>query len=161
MSASAVRAAILTISSSRAAGRAGDESGDRLTEFARSLGAEIAARDLLADDQAAIEAHLCRWADADRYELILTTGGTGFSPSDVTPEATLAVIERNAPGISQAMLAASAQHTSNWMLSRAAAGIRGRSLIINFPGNPRSIEQAGGAISGALPHALALLAAER
>jgi molybdopterin adenylyltransferase len=159
--AAAVRAAILTVSTSRAAGRAGDESGDRLADFARSLGAEVAERDLLADDRGAIEARLCDWADADRYELILTTGGTGFAPSDVTPEATLAVIERAAPGIPQAMLAASAEHTPNWMLSRAAAGIRGRSLIINFPGSPRSIEQAGRAIAGALPHALGLLAAGR
>lgn len=158
MSAPGVRVAILTISTSRAQGAAGDESGDRLAEFARSLGAAVAERELIADDRAAIEACLCRWADADRYELILTTGGTGFAPSDVTPEATLAVIERHAQGIPQAMLSASAAHTPNWMLSRAVAGIRGGSLIINFPGSPRSIAQAGGAISAALPHALALLA---
>ena len=156
-----VRAAVLTISTSRADGRAGDESGDRLVAFARSLGAEIAERGLVADDRSAIETRLRRWADADRYGLILTTGGTGFAESDVTPEATLAVIERSAPGIPQAMLTASAQHTSNWMLSRAVAGIRGRSLIINFPGNPKSIEQAGGAIREALPHALLLLGAKR
>ena len=88
----------------------------------------------------------------------MTTGGTGFAPSDVTPEATRAVIEREAPGIPEAMRAASRPHTRNWMLSRGLAGIRGSSLIVNFPGSPASIEQAGEAIAEALPHAIALIA---
>ena len=90
--------------------------------------------------------------------LVLTTGGTGFGRHDVTPEATRAVIEREAPGLAEAMRAASREHTRHWMLSRAVAGIRAQSVIVNFPGNPASIEQAGAAIAGALPHALALLA---
>jgi molybdopterin adenylyltransferase len=89
---------------------------------------------------------------------VLTTGGTGLSPDDVTPEATRAAIDREAPGIAEAMRAASREHTDKWMLSRGVAGTRGRTLIVNFPGNPPSIEQAGAAIAHALPHALALLA---
>ena len=88
---------------------------------------------------------------------MLTTGGTGFAPDDVTPEATRAVIEREAPGIGEAMRAASREHTPMWMASRGIAGTRGRTLIVNFPGNPPAIEQAGGAIAGALPHVLGLL----
>ena len=89
---------------------------------------------------------------------MLTTGGTGFAPTDVTPEATRAVIEREAPGIPEAMRGASREHTRHWLLSRGVAGIRGRTLIVNFPGNPRSIDEAGEAIADALPHALDLLA---
>jgi molybdenum cofactor synthesis domain-containing protein len=89
---------------------------------------------------------------------VLTTGGTGFSPNDLTPEATRAVIEREAPGIPEAMRAASRLHTRHWMLSRGVAGIRGSTLIINFPGSPGSIGEAGEAIATALPHALELLA---
>ena len=94
----------------------------------------------------------------ERCELVLTTGGTGVSPSDVTPDATLAVIERDVPGLPHAMRDASKLHTANWMLSRAVAGIRGGSLIVNFPGNPASIDETGEAIADALKHAIALLA---
>lgn len=153
-----MRAAILTVSSSRASAGGFDESGARLAVFAEGLGAEIAARELLADDRDAIEAQLRRWADVDRYELVLTSGGTGFAPSDQTPEATRAVVEREAPGLAEAMRLASREHTPHWMLSRAVAGIRGKTLIVNFPGSPRSILQAGDAIAAALPHALDLIA---
>jgi molybdopterin adenylyltransferase len=153
-----VRAALLTVSSSKARGEGGDESGARLAEFAARLGAEVAARARVADERAAIEGRLRCWADEEAVELILTSGGTGFSPDDVTPEATRAVIDREAPGIAEAMRAASRPHTPHWMLSRAVAGIRGSTLIVNFPGSPRSIEQAGEAIASALPHALELLA---
>ncbi len=153
-----MRAAILTVSSSRAHGGGLDESGARLAVLAEAIGAEVAARDLIADDRELIEERLRRWADVDRYELVLTTGGTGFSPTDLTPEATRAVIEREAPGVAEAMRLASRDHTPHWMLSRAAAGIRGSTLIVNFPGSPRSISQAGDAIAAALPHALDLIA---
>jgi molybdopterin adenylyltransferase len=152
-----VRAAVITVSSSRASGGERDESGERLAELARRMGAEIVDRDLVADEQGSIETRLRHWADVERCELILTTGGTGFAPSDVTPEATRAVIEREAPGISHAMRDASSEHTRHWMLSRALAGLRGSSLIINFPGSPASITQTGDAIAEAIPHALALL----
>ena len=103
---------------------------------------------------------LRHWAEVERCELVLTSGGTGLAPSDVTPEATLAVIDREVPGIAEAMRGASREHTPNWMLSRAVAGVRGSCLVINFPGSPRSIEQTGAALRGAIAHALALLAGE-
>jgi molybdenum cofactor synthesis domain-containing protein len=156
-----MRAALLTISSSKARGEGVDESGERLAELAAELGLEVEGREVIPDEQATIEARLRHWADEAGVELVLTSGGTGFSPDDVTPEATRAVIEREAPGIAEAMRAASRPHTPNWMLSRALAGIRGSTLIVNFPGSPRSIEQAGEAIAAALPHALELLAGRR
>jgi molybdopterin adenylyltransferase len=105
-----------------------------------------------------IERRLRHWSDERKCDLVLTSGGTGFSPTDVTPEATRAVIEREAPGIAEAMRSASREHTPHWMLSRAVAGIRGRTLIVNFPGNPKSIRETAAALAPALPHALALLA---
>jgi molybdopterin adenylyltransferase len=162
------RAAIITISSSKAAradhgddagpGAGGDESGPRLAALVERLGLELAGRDLIADDRALIADRLRHWADAERCALVLTSGGTGLSPSDVTPEATSAVIEREAPGIAEAMRDASRPHTPNWMLSRAVAGTRGATLIVNFPGSPASIDQAGEALAGPLAHALALIA---
>jgi molybdopterin adenylyltransferase len=156
-----VRAAILTISTSRAAGDGADESGDALADFASALGIEVVGREVLPDDQELISARLVHWADEDPCDLVLTTGGTGFSPNDLTPEATRSVIEREAPGIPEAMRAASQPHTRHWMLSRAVAGIRGATLIVNFPGSPKSIGEAGEAIGAALPHALELLAGKR
>jgi molybdopterin adenylyltransferase len=153
-----MRAAILTISTSKAAGRGEDESGARLAAFVEGMGLEIAGREIVSDDRSAIEAALRRWVAAEECALVLTTGGTGLAPSDVTPEATRAVIEREAPGISEAMRAASKSHTRHWMLSRGVAGVAGTTLIVNFPGSPRSIEQAGAAIAESLPHALELLA---
>jgi molybdopterin adenylyltransferase len=153
-----VRAAIVTISTSKAAGAGEDESGARLLELAERLGAQVVGHEVIADDRSAIERSLRRWADVERCALVMTSGGTGFSPSDLTPEATRAVIDREAPGIAEAMRAASRPHTPYWMLSRALAGARGATLIINFPGSPASIEQVGEALQEALPHALALLA---
>ncbi len=153
-----MRAALITVSSSKAHGVGEDESGARLADFAARIGAEIAGTEVIADDRELIAERLRHWADDERCELVLTSGGTGFSPSDVTPEATRSVLERETPGIGEAMRAASRDHTPNWMLSRAVAGIRGGALIVNFPGSPGSIEQAGEAIAEALPHALELLA---
>jgi molybdopterin adenylyltransferase len=153
-----LRAAVVTVSTSRAAGQFGDESGDALAEFASALGAEIAGREVIRDDRELIAERLRHWADEEGCELVLTTGGTGVAPNDLTPEATRAVIGREAPGIPEAMRAASRGHTKHWMLSRAVAGIRDRTLIINFPGSPKSIAEAGEAIAPALPHALDLIA---
>ncbi|MGE5409008.1 MAG: MogA/MoaB family molybdenum cofactor biosynthesis protein [Syntrophothermus sp.] len=155
-----MRAALLTVSSSKSRGEGEDESGARLAELAERLGLEVAGREVLPDERAAIEGRLRHWADRDAVELILTSGGTGLSPDDVTPEATRAVLDREAPGIAEAMRLASRPHTEHWMLSRGVAGTRRRTLIVNFPGSPRSIEQTGEALAGALPHALALLAGE-
>jgi molybdenum cofactor synthesis domain-containing protein len=159
-------AAVITISTSKAerAGGAeqpsasGDESGPRLAALVERLGLELAGQELIADDRALIADRLRHWADTERCALILTSGGTGLSPSDVTPEATRAVIEREAPGIAEAMRDASRTHTTNWMLSRAVAGTRGACLIVNFPGSPASIDQTGEALAGPLAHALALIA---
>jgi molybdenum cofactor synthesis domain-containing protein len=156
-----MRAALLTVSTSKARGEGEDTSGARLAEFVAELGLEVAAREVVEDDQWRIVPRLRHFCDDLRVNLVLTSGGTGFSPDDVTPEATREVIEREAPGIAEAMRAASREQTANWMLSRGVAGTRGRTLIVNFPGNPRSIGQCGEAIGAALPHALALLAGER
>jgi molybdopterin adenylyltransferase len=150
-------AAVLTVSTSKARGEGEDESGPALVAFAERLGARVVGTEVIPDERALLEGRLRWWCDGGGCELVLTTGGTGFAPSDVTPEATRAVIEREAPGIAEAMRAASRDHTPNWMLSRAAAGIRGGTLIVNFPGSPQSIDQAGAALAEALPHALALL----
>lgn len=159
-------AAILTVSTSRAErarrgdqqGSSEDESGPRLAALVERLGLELAGRELIADDQTLIAARLRHWADIERCALILTSGGTGLSPSDVTPEATRAVLEREAPGIAEAMRDASRVHTPNWMLSRAVAGTRGACLIVNFPGSPASIDQTAEALAGPLAHALELIA---
>jgi molybdopterin adenylyltransferase len=155
-----MRAAIITISTSKAAGEGEDESGPLLVALAEELGAEIAGTDLIPDERVKIEQRLRHWAEDQGCALVLTTGGTGMAPSDVTPEATRAVIDREAPGIAEAMRAASREHTPHWMLSRGVAGVCGSTLLINFPGSPRGILQTGAAISAALPHALALLAGE-
>jgi molybdopterin adenylyltransferase len=152
-----MRAAIITVSTSKAAGEGEDESGPALAELVERLGAQLHGRDVVSDDRAQIEARLRYWVE-DGCDLVLTSGGTGLSQTDVTPEATRAVIEREAPGIAEAMRAASREHTPHWMLSRAIAGTRGATLIVNFPGNPKAIRETADAIAPALPHALALLA---
>jgi molybdopterin adenylyltransferase len=153
-----VRAAVLTISTSRAGGAGVDESGPRLAELATRLGASTVAQDLVGDERSAIEARLVHWCDAEGCALVLTTGGTGLTADDVTPEATRAVLDREIPGIGEAMRLVSRQHTPHWMLSRAVAGTRGRALVINFPGNPRAIAQVADELEAGLHHALALLA---
>ncbi len=121
-----MKAAVITVSTSRAEAPEDDESGPRLEAFAESLGAEVVARELAGDRIEEIAGALIRCADELGCDLILTSGGTGFSPDDVTPEATKSAIEREAPGIAEALRAESRAHTPNWMLSRGVAGIRGR-----------------------------------
>ena len=154
----AFRAAILTISSSRAEGSGvEDRSGDELARFAAGLGAEIAARELVGDRRETIADRLAYLSDELGCDLVLTTGGTGFSPDDLTPEATRDVADRDAPGIAEAMRLASREHTPNWMLSRNVAVVRGTTLIVNFPGSPKAIAETGEVVAAALPHALRLL----
>jgi molybdopterin adenylyltransferase len=152
-----MRVAVITVSDSRSSGEAEDSSGPRLAEFAESLGFEVVEREVVADEQRLIEERLRHLADGAVCDLILTTGGTGFAPRDVTPEATRAVIDREAPGIAEAMRVASRNHTSLWMVSRGICGVRGATLIVNFPGNPKAIAEAGEGIREALPHAAGLL----
>jgi len=158
MSEPASRVAVLSISSTRAGGSGEeDRGGDELVRYAEGLGGELIARELIADIRSLIEERIRQFCDVMLCDLVLTTGGTGFSPDDVTPEATLAVAERQAPGVAEAMRLASREHTPHWMLSRNVAVIRGGTLIVNFPGSPKAIGEAGAAIAEALPHALRLL----
>ncbi len=153
-----IRVAILTASTRAAAGVYNDRSGPALVELVtQALETDVVATVILPDDQAAIAAQLRTWADSGAVDLILTTGGTGFTPSDQTPEATHNVIEREAPGLAEAMRAASLHISPHAMLSRAVCGIRGRALIINLPGSPKGATENLRVVLPALPHALALL----
>jgi molybdopterin adenylyltransferase len=153
---SSMRAAILTVSTSVAAGTTEDRSGVALAQAARAAGAEIVAQEVLPDDRSAIEAWLRTQVD-DGAELIFTTGGTGFTPDDVTPEATLAVIDRHAPGYAEAMRTEAVRHTPMGILTRGVSGIAGRTLIINFPGNPKAIGELFPVIAPTLEHAVGTL----
>jgi molybdopterin adenylyltransferase len=155
----AMRTAILTVSTSVARGQTEDRSGAALAELAEAAGAEIVARDVLPDDRAAIEAWLRRQA-ADGVSLIFTTGGTGLTDDDLTPEATRAVIDRQAPGFAEAMRAEAVKHTPMGILTRGVSGIAGRSLIINFPGNPKAIGELFPVIAPTLGHVVATLQRE-
>ncbi len=150
---------ILTISDRSARGERVDASGPALVEAlaARWPEATVAEWGIVPDERPAIAATLIRWADELRLDLILTTGGTGFAPRDVTPEATRGVIEREAPGLAEAMRGDSLRVTPHAMLSRAVAGIRGRTLIVNLPGSPKGAVENLGTILPVLPHAVELL----
>ncbi len=154
-----MRAAILTISSSVAAGTSQDTSGAALAAAAREAGCEIASAGVLSDDRAAIEARL-RELVADGVDFVFTTGGTGLTPDDVTPEATQAVIERDVPGIAETLRATSLQHTPMGILARGASGIAGRTLIVNLPGNPKAIGQLFPVLAPLLRHAAATIGRE-
>ncbi len=152
------RVGVLTISDRAYRGEAEDRSGPTLVHLVQEhLGWEVAQTAVVPDERAQIATVLRRWADEEDLALILTTGGTGFAPRDVTPEATRDVIEREAPGLVEAMRQASLQVTPHAMLSRAVAGIRGRTLIVNLPGSPKAVREQFAVIRPALPHAVRLL----
>jgi molybdopterin adenylyltransferase len=151
-----VQTAILTISTSVASGEAEDVSGPRLAALAREAGAEVVATEVVPDDAARIQERLRAHVD-EGVAFVLTTGGTGFTPDDVTPEATRAVIERDAPGFAETMRAESLKHTPLGILTRGVSGIAGRTLIVNFPGNPKAIDQLFGVLAPTLQHVTATL----
>ncbi len=154
----AIRVGILTISDRASAGAYSDQSGPVLRRLVEGrLAAQVVLTSTIPDERAAISRTLAEWADSGRINLILTTGGTGFSPRDVTPEATRDVIDREAPGLAEAMRLASIQVTPHAMLSRAVSGIRGRTLIINLPGSPKGARENLQVVLPALPHGLELL----
>jgi molybdenum cofactor synthesis domain-containing protein len=154
-----MKTAIITVSTSVAAGKSEDRSGEALARLAEGAGAEIVAREVVADDRKAIE-KILRNQVRDGAALIFTTGGTGFTHDDVTPEATRAVIERDAPGFAEAMRAESLRHTPMGILTRGVSGIAGRTLIINFPGNPKAIRELFPVIAPTLGHVVATLQRE-
>ena len=150
-----IRVGILTCSDRGARGERADVSGPTIHNLVVDrLGAKVAQYKVVPDDRTAIESALVEWVDDERLDLIFTTGGTGFSPRDVTPEATRAVVEREAPALVQAMLFESLRVTPYAMLTRATAGIRKRSLIVNLPGNPKAVAENFDAIAEVLPHAV-------
>ena len=154
------RAAVITLSDKGAAGEREDKSGPAIVNRLRENGYEILETILLSDDRASLENELTRLCDQRQPDLILTTGGTGFSPRDITPEATLAVAERRAPGIAEAIRAASMHITPRAMLSRGVSVIRGKTLIINLPGSPKACMESMDVFLEVVPHAFELIRSE-
>jgi molybdenum cofactor synthesis domain-containing protein len=152
-----IRFGLLTLSDRAARGERPDASGPALARLIQAENWSVTKEALLPDDDSAIRALLCDWSDSGELDVILTTGGTGFAPRDVTPEATRAVIEREAPGLAEAMRAASLQITPHAMLSRIMTGIRKRTLIVNLPGSPKGAVENLQVILPVLEHAVRLL----
>ena len=155
MSTTRISAFILTISDTRQL--ADDASGDKLAELLITAGADVVGKLIVSDDLDEISSSLEVIADRDDINLVVTTGGTGFAPRDNTPEATRAVIDRETPGIAEAMRRETAAKTRMAMLSRAVAGIRGNTLIINFPGSPKAVTECFEVIRPVLDHAVAVI----
>ena len=153
-----IRAVVITVSDRCARGEQDDESGAVLVELLREMGAQIVAAEILPDDLEPLTEKLRLLADRADVNLIMTTGGTGFSPRDNTPEATRAVIEREAPGLSEAMRLETLKETPLAMVSRGVCGIRNGALIINLPGSPKGVRESFNVIRPVLSHAVALVA---
>lgn len=152
-----LRCGILTVSDRSSRGERLDISGPALVEKITTQGWQVERADIVPDDYQVLVDILEKWGDSGELDMILTTGGTGFSPRDVTPEATAAVIERSAPGLVEAMRSESLKITPHAMLSRAVAGVRGRTLIVNLPGSPKGALENLAVILPVLPHAIELL----
>jgi molybdopterin adenylyltransferase len=147
-----MKAAVVTVSSSLARGEGDDVSGVRLADLCKAAGLEV-SHETVADDREAIAGVLKRLADLEQVRFVFTTGGTGLTVDDVTPEATRDVIDREAPGYAEAIRADSRNHTPLGLLSRGVSGVRGRTLIVNFPGNPKAIDQSWPIVEPTLKHA--------
>lgn len=152
-----IRAAILTISDRSFRGERPDASGPALAEYCVSQSWEIISSRIVPDEKELIISALQEWVSCNSIDIILTTGGTGFAPRDITPEATLEVVEKLAPGLAEAMRLSSLQKTPHAMLTRGICGIAGRTLIINLPGSPRAAVENLQVITNVLPHAIELL----
>lgn len=155
-----MRVAILTISSAGARGERADTSGDAITAWARTHNHDVVGRELVSDDVNAIVRRLLAWCDDNSADLVLTTGGTGLSPTDVTPEATAVVIERDAPGIAEWLRASSAKQFPKTALSRGKSGVRHRTLIVNLPGSAGGVKDFLAALDPIVDHAVAVLNGE-
>jgi molybdopterin adenylyltransferase len=152
-----MKVAVLTVSDRSARSEREDEGGPLIEKLITEAGAEVVARAIVPDERTEIERALIDWADAGTADVILTTGGTGLGPRDVTPEATRAVLDREAPGIAEAMRGAGLAVTPFAALSRQVAGTRARTLIVNLPGKPKAIEEGLDAIIGVLSHAVEMM----
>lgn len=153
-------AGVLTISDRGWCGERRDESGEVVREYILRLKARVIKYEIVPDDRSIISAKLRQWADGDKLDLIVTTGGTGLAPRDVTPEATLDIIDRLVPGLTEAMRIETMKKTPYAIVSRAVAGIRGRCLIINLPGSVKGVRECFEVILPVLPHALEILKGE-
>jgi molybdopterin adenylyltransferase len=151
-----VRAAVLTVSTSLARGEGEDVSGPALVALCERAGLEVTL-EVVSDERGAIAAALRRLADAEGVRFVFTTGGTGLTTDDITPEATRDVIDREAPGYAEAIRTDAREHTPLGILTRGVSGVRGRTLIVNFPGNPKAIEQSWPIVEPTLEHAAATL----
>ncbi len=149
-----VKVGLLTISDLGSQGKRKDTAGMRLRERIEEAGWTVACQEIIPDEKEIISARLCEWSDTAAVHLLLTTGGTGFAERDVTPEATIEVLHKEAPGISEAIRAAGLQKTPHAMLSRGVSGIRHRTLIVNLPGSEKGAIESLDAVLHAMPHAL-------